>query len=223
MPKAQLALKANNKLAIPNKTILKPGEVGATISWCVRKGIFDPNGEITEFQSAKRSESFVGNFMALLRGAMENTPAMVGLELTDTSNTLQLVHNNIYIFDVTSAINLDTKSIVVGTGNTAPTITDYALQTKIAHGAGAGQMSYSATTFAVPVSDGTTSQFTITRNFANGSGGSITVQEIGLISQVQDETQTNRYFLLIRDVIAGGIVVPNGQTLTVNYRPQAVV
>ena len=31
------------------------------------------------------------------------------------------------------------------------------------------------------------------------------------------------YFLIIRDVISGGIDVPNGQTLTVNYREQAAI
>ncbi|GAJ04001.1 unnamed protein product, partial [marine sediment metagenome] len=31
------------------------------------------------------------------------------------------------------------------------------------------------------------------------------------------------YFMIIRDVIDDGINVPDGQTLTVNYREQAVV
>ena len=83
-------------------------------------------------------------------------------------------------------------------------------------------MNYSAVTFGTPAADATTSQITITRNFANVSAGSVVVNEIALYCCAYDTGATLRYFCIIRDVIAGGITVPNGQTLTVNYRPQAV-
>lgn len=225
---AKVALAHTEKLVTPDKSIFMPGEIGVTISWEVRKGIFDPKGEVTQFQPPRRSESFVKNFIALLRGAMESTHHFSAPVLQDTSGNTYPFPNNIYIFDVNSAINLDTRSIQVGIGNTAPTITDYALANKITHGVGAGQMQYGATTFGAPSAGATTSQFTVTRNFANGSGGAITVNEIGLVCTTYDTTYTNmtatpKFLLLIRDVIGGGIAVPNGETLTINYRPQAVV
>ncbi|GAH71984.1 unnamed protein product, partial [marine sediment metagenome] len=73
-------------------------------------------------------------------------------------------------------------------------------------------------------SDASVSQFTITRNFSNAAvGGDITVNEIGLYVKGYDTEDDTYYFMIIRDVIAGGIAVPDGQTLTVNYREQVQV
>jgi hypothetical protein len=125
-------------------------------------------------------------------------------------------------FDVLAGAGTVTFGIAVGTGNTAVTITDHVLETPIAHGTGAGQLQYGAVTFGAPASDATTSQFTITRDFANGSSGTITVKEIALYARCCDQAGTTRYFMLARDVITDQAVT-NGQTLTVNYRPQVTI
>lgn len=204
---------------MPDKTILLPGEVGATIEWFVT----NKEGKITQHQPEKRSESFVQQFIYLLRQGMENTFALSAVQLRDTSNTLWRFPNTIYIFDVNAAITEDDAGILVGSGNTAAAIDDYAMETLITHGVGAGQLQYAIVTFAVPAASATISQFTITRNFTNGSGGAVTVNEIGLACTTRDLTYVERYLLLIRDVIGGGISIPNGETLTVNYRPQATI
>ncbi|GAI66501.1 unnamed protein product, partial [marine sediment metagenome] len=54
------------------------------------------------------------------------------------------------------------------------------------------------------------------------NGGAITVNEIALYVKGYKYNVTY-YFMIIRDVIAGGIAVPAGQTLTVNYREQAAI
>jgi hypothetical protein len=129
-------------------------------------------------------------------------------------------------FDVLATTAITNYGIRLGTGLIAPTINDYALQTPIAEGSGAGQMNHGAVTFGTPAADSTTSQFTITRNMANNSGGLITVNEIGLYCRCyywNGDSIVTGYFMIIRDVIGGGIAVPNGQTLTVNYRPQATI
>ncbi len=212
-------LKNSSRIVVPDKTILLPGEVGATIEWFVT----NKEGKITQHQPEKRSESFVQNFIYLLRQGMENGFAFMAPELTDTSNVVWRFPNCIYIFNAQAAAANANAGICVGSGSTAPTITDYKIETQIAHGVGAGQLSYGDVTFSVPVASATVSQFTITRNFANGSGGAITVNEIGLICTTKDLIYVDRYLLLIRDVIGGGISVPNGETLTVNYRPQATI
>jgi hypothetical protein len=203
-------------------TLLKPGEFAAMLDY----KLTDPNGKVL-VDVSKKSESFVKGFLQCLQVLMTK-PHLSSLTfaITDTGNTSRNIYvykyqANINTMDVNAAVNISTHGIVVGTGNTAPTIADYALQTQIAHGTGAGQLQYSASTFGSPAADATTSQFTITRNFANGSGGSITVNEVGLYCKMYDGTA--RYICIIRDVIAGGIVIANGQTLTVNYRPQALV
>jgi hypothetical protein len=112
---------------------------------------------------------------------------------------------------------------VVGAGSSGPTISDYALGSLDGNGSANNTFGYGAVTFGVPTSDGVSvSQLTITRNMVNNYSGSITVNETGLYCRAYDGTAA-RYFMLIHDVIAGGIAVPAGQTLTLNYRPQAAV
>jgi len=197
--------------------LLIPGEMGAVLELIVT----DKDGKVTEKRILK-SESFVRQFLELLWIQTVQVPEVVTYSVRDTGNTLRAIWLSGVIFACNAAIGAVTHGIRVGTGLTAPIISNYALETPIAHGVAAGQLQYSAVTFGAPASDATTSQFTITRNFANGSGGSITVNEIGLYVEGYRDGATY-YFMTIRDVISGGIAVPNGQTLTVNYREQAVV
>jgi hypothetical protein len=66
-------------------------------------------------------------------------------------------------------------------------------------------------TYGAPSTTATTTTFRLTRVFTNGSGGTVTVQEIGLVSG----NGTNNY-LWVRD-LTGAVTVTNGQQLTVNY------
>jgi hypothetical protein len=216
--------------AIPKTRILRPdeiphilevGEFGAVLEWAVSD---TKTGKVFE-HVVKKSESYVQQFLQLLFAQFTMAPSTHKVSVRDTGNTLRDVYAigsaaNNYLLDVLSGAGVVTFGIVGGTGNAAPTISDYALGTLIAHGAGAGQLNYGAVSFGAPASDATTSQLTITRNLANASGGGITVEEVGLYCRAWDGAA--RYFMLIRDV-TGGILVPNGQTLTVNYRPQATV
>jgi len=199
------------------KHLLLPGEVGAILELTVT----DKDGKVTE-QRILKSKSFVRQFLELLWIQALQIPEVAPYNMRDTANALQNICESSYIFACDGGVGIITHGIVVGTGAVAPTINDYKLGTIIAHGVAAGQLQYSAVTFGAPASDATTSQFTITRNFANASGGAITVNEIGLYVKAYLYLVTY-YFMTIRDVIAGGIAVPNGQTLTVNYREQAVI
>jgi hypothetical protein len=201
-------------------TLLEEGELGCMLDWSIK----DSTGKVIEKHS-KKSESFVRQFLELLWIQAAGIPEVTGFAsgIRDIGNTLRTgIHQSGYNFACNGGAGEVNFGIIVGTDNTAPTINDYVLGTPIAHGVGAGQLQYSAVTFAVPVADATTTQFTITRDFANGSGGPITVQEVALYVKGFDYN-TTYYFMAIRDVIPGGIAVANGQTLTLNYRPQAVI
>jgi hypothetical protein len=193
------------------KHLLEPGEFGAILEWMVT----DKDGKITA-HGEKKSESFVQQFLQLLFVKFAISPAGAPISMRDTSNTLRNVFDSGYTFDVSGGATVVTYGIIIGTGAAGPTISDFAIQVIIPH----ATMGYSAMTFGAPAADATVSQITLTRNFANNSGGPITVREIALYCRAYYSAAIG-YFMLIRDVIAGGIIVPNGQTLTVNYRPQA--
>lgn len=106
-----------------------------------------------------------------------------------------------------------TYGIQVGSSTAAESINDTALGTQIAHGTSAGQLQYGSMTYGAPSTTATTTTFRFTRVFTNGSGGTVTVQEIGLVSR---QTSAGNSFLLVRD-LTGAVAVNNGQQLTVNY------
>jgi len=215
--KAKPGVKVITEDEIPH--LLLPGEVGAVLELTVR----DKDGKITNHRVMK-SKSFVRQFLELLWITTYQIPDSKAYGMIDPGGTYREIHATGYCFRSSAPAGTVTYGIIVGTGTTAPTIDDYAIETLIDHDAApptAGALQYGAVAFGAPSSDATTSHFTITRNFANASGGAITVNEIALYVEGYDTAV--RYFMTIRDAIGGGIAVPDGQTLTINYRPQAAV
>ncbi len=189
--------------------LIVPMEIEAYLECIVR----DKQGNVTSYLR-KKSESFVRQFIELLYIKASSIYTTSTYQIRDTGNTLRNCYN--YGTTYMSANGLAaaiTHGIVIGTDNTAPTINDYQLGAIIAH----ATMNYSAMTFGAVADDGATAQFRLTRDFANVSGGAVTVEEVGVYQQGYDGS--TRYFCTIRDV-TGGINVPNGQTLTINYQIQ---
>jgi len=171
----------------------------------------DKRGRITRKKTIE-CKSFVRQFLELLFVQFGQTETSV----KDTNGTSRTPRPYTYTFKANAPSGNTSYGILVGTGTTSPTISDYKMESLINHGSGGGQLQYGAVTFGDPTCDATTCYFTITRDFSNGSGGDITVHEIGLAVMAYDSG--SKYFLAIRDVVSGGISVPNGQTLTLNYR-----
>jgi hypothetical protein len=210
-------------------TLLEPGELGAMLDFKV----WDPKTGVVLEECSKKAESFLAQFIQLLWVKMAVTTSFIPMSITDITNTPRDVANTFAGGGQTYAQSLFranalaadvAKGIIIGSGITAPTIDDRAIEVIIPH----ATMNYSAQSFAAPAADTTTSQMTLTRNFANVSGGSVTVNELAVYVDGYYTSLIYPYtivgnFCIIRDVVPGGIVVPNGQTLTVNYRLQAVV
>jgi len=181
-----------------------------------------PDGKVKHHQERK-AESFLRAFIELLYAHAIGAFRHTAVEMRDTSDALQYIiaHTDNWYMDYDAAD--DVRGIIVGTGSTAPNISDHWMETPIASGAGLGQLGYSAMAVGFPGINANMSQITITRSFANATGALVTVHEIGVVTRAYDRTATPavRYFLILRDVIPAGISVPDGDTLTVNYRLQA--
>lgn len=197
--------------------LLEEGAVGAVLEILVK----DKDGNVKE-RRIQKSESFVRQFLEILWTLAWPLNYLEAYVLRDTGNTLRPIMATYEDFDTTALAGDITHGTVVGTDNTAPDIDQYALGAIIAHGVGVGQLQYGAVTYGAPTNDATTSQFTITRDFSNASGGAIVVNEIGLYVKGYIYADTY-YFMTIRDVVAGGVTINNGETLTINYRIQATV
>jgi len=116
--------------------------------------------------------------------------------------------------DFTNVGNIEAPDIVVGSGTLKPSITDTGLESQIANGTGAGQLQYGTDSLTTPVTNvsSNTGSFTWSKSFTNGSGGNVTVSEVGAYVNVSG---TN-YFIL-HDLLPSPVTLGNTQVLTVVY------
>jgi hypothetical protein len=105
---------------------------------------------------------------------------------------------------------VDTTGIVIGTGTTAPSRVDYALQAKIPHGTGTGQIYYNRQTYELL----TDYSFRLNREFTN-AGSDLNVAEAGLI-YTTGISGTMYALMLLRDTFTP-ISVTAGNGIRVRY------
>jgi hypothetical protein len=105
------------------------------------------------------------------------------------------------------------QSIVLGTGNSAFSLTQLDLDSRVIHGNGAGQLFYHAASYTNMVENSTTNsmRFTINRTVENRGGSNITISEVGLFIDVSASR-----FLLDRKVITP-VTITNGSTLSFQW------
>jgi len=176
--------------------------------------IADKNDTILKKSRLKKCNSYVANFISLLRNAFYNYSfAWWPGTLTKTTDgsVYRPSTQNLLVSSTTGDI---TQGLVVGSGDTAVDIEDYSLETIIANGTSAGQLQYSAVTFGAPTETSTVAKFIVTRTFTNGSGGDVTIKEIGLIGRGNYDS------LLIRDVLTSPETIAHTEKITFNYTLQ---
>jgi hypothetical protein len=158
----------------------------------------------------KRGDSFVYVFFQYLCVHMKNTSD------TTVKNTagVNQQYTNSYAWDANAASADTTRGIIVGTSGTAVAYDQYAAQAAIAHGTGAGQLSYGGTVHTGPTA-GPTSTHEMRRTFTNTSGGSITIQEVCLYIR---NTSVNHTFMFARDVV--NFTITNGNSAQVTMTLQ---
>jgi hypothetical protein len=129
-------------------------------------------------------------------------------------------------YHIASVVASDQVGIQVGSNNTAPIPTDYKMNTRILHGAAAGQLEYGGCELVNYVAVNPNSSFDIRRYFYNRSGGNVTVREAGLYST---NGVTGRWgeaawlFCVARDAVAPDVAVADTEILRVTYTVQITV
>lgn len=109
----------------------------------------------------------------------------------------------------------DDYGLQVGSGAGGESPTDYKLTTQIDHGVGGGELQYGLTTVSAVTIDADDIYVDVSRTFTNGSGGIVTVRELGLVNLNSPE-----FYLIIRDKLADPTQVPHEGILTLTYRLQ---
>ena len=180
----------------------------------------DPDGKIISDTGRKPARSFLIQFLEFIYG-MFYFGAVGYATATDGTEDVIYGPNDAANknFRVDAALNDAVHGIVVGTGDTAVTNTDYQLETQIANGTGAGQLTYGSVTVGGAAVVGANVDLEVKRTFTNGSGDTITVTEAGIYV----EFAGSYYHCIIRDVLAAGIDVPDKCSLSIIYTLRTTV
>ena len=199
----------------------------AKIELLYRLLVHNKDGKLVRKTRWKKSRSFVLQFLQHIDACFNHAFSANGVtvKIRDTSNVLQdiqvtAIWYSHQVMAVFAPDNSDSYGIQVGSGTTPPTNTDYCLETLIVHGVGAGQLDYGAHSRTEAGVVGANVDFIISRTFYNGSGATVTVNEIGVVCTM---AAVSWFFLLIRDVLPAGVDVLNLQTLTVQYTLRTTV
>jgi len=153
---------------------------------------------VTEFPC----NSFVRNMLAILRAGFVNA-----------SETVYNVNNSGYNvgshpITVTAPEASAGYGIVVGTGTTPVSPTDYKLENQIPHGTGSGQLYYKAVSLPSLIVTESGVVQKIQREFENRSTADVTVNEIGIVVL----TSVGQPVLVFRDVLSSSVTIPSGST-----------
>ena len=196
----------------------------------------------TVLKHRQRSQSWVRNAYSLLFTEMAAVAGYSGhnLQVKDTGGTVHSIDPEGYLAGAHSIgyskmspgkppvivpwygyrSNADTHGILVGSGTAAEDFEDYALQTLVSGGIGAGQLSYVDTPLNTVTDVGLTKSCQWVRYFNNNSGGDVNVNEVGLVAYGTLTDNTAGKFMMARDVLASTITVPDTGQLRVTYTIQ---
>jgi len=157
----------------------------------------------------EEKDPFNRNFANLLAGLLTNCGNVYkSITMTDTGGTAR----SFYLMggaSVTSSyydLYATGNSILIGSGTTSFSLSNYALATQVASAA-----SSSPTESVV----GNSINITISASFSISSAVNIT--EVGYARNLDDTSATARTILLMRDVLSTPINAAAGDTVTVNY------
>lgn len=112
-----------------------------------------------------------------------------------------------------------TQGIAIGTGVGAESFEGHVIGTLIAHGTGAGQMSYAAGATSDSSYTAGTKKWTqtFTRVFSNTSGNTINVSEVVHYQAMQPGGAGWKYIMHDRTVLGAAVAVANNKKITVTY------
>lgn len=182
----------------------------------LRAVVRDPDGKVISDTRQNPARSFLIAFLQAVRGLLNPGNYLitdvdgVGWGLIDSTGLSGQ-------FKINAPLNEGDYGIVVGTGDTAVTSTDIALETKIAQGTGAGTLIHGEVVVDEAGVVGANVDLEISRAFTNQSGGAITVKETGLYAE------KGHQFCIIRDILPGPVDIPDMCSLTVYYTVRTTV
>lgn len=195
--------------------------------------VYDKDGNLKEHRE-EEAKCLVANFLKMLRSyyilgvpsgyatahTMETTPVV------DITGVVKNVAPDTYSkwapailpggFRAMGGEGNDLFGIVIGSGDVAVALSDYALQSKISNGSGPGQLAYGAVTIPDVSETGNEMVMRIRRFFENRGSESVEFSEIGLYHEYTHPA--TGYVMSMRDVLPQPVSLAPGEGCVVVYK-----
>lgn len=187
----------------------------------IRAVVRDPDGKILSDTREKPAGSFVIQLLEFIY-ILGLAPATSAERTSTDGGERRIYFGSIpcwYQFNIDTPANISGFGIVVGTGDTAVTNTDYKLDTQLTEGAGVGNITHGVMIIGDVAVVGANVDMVLKRTFTNNTGLLITVKEAGVVTAYTDD----KFHLIIRDVLAPPIDVPDKCSLTIYYTLRTTV
>jgi len=182
----------------------------------------DRHGKVLS-RERRKSRSFLKQWNQLVYVQMSHFDAPTGFAITTTAGASIPIISRATNFAMRAVEGDDDYGIRVGTGNTPVAIDDYALETPIAEGTGAGQMQHLVCTVADYVVSAPSCYFVVSRLIVNNSPAEITVREAAIYVQMERSNYTQVFGCATRDIFVTPQAVPIGGAITVDWTIQVTV
>ena len=186
----------------------------------------DKDGKVTKIHR-QRSHSPTSNFMYLLMPASYYNMTGQTVTITNingTSNSWATFKGPISYPNTATNNPSYLLMIQVGSGQQTNPATATSLAAPIANGSGAGQLVYGQPSVSTNLTaSGSSVYFYISQTLNNLSGATITITEVGIVTQIQVNGPGCTYtvnlgpLLMWYDVLSSSISVSNGGSVTIYY------
>lgn len=158
-------------------------------------------GKVVKRFPKRLAHSLIKQFIQFLFIQMSQTGQAV--KKTDGTDGNPIAHQtNLQVVGAVGDIN---EGILVGTGTTAVTMTDYVLEAKVTT-----NITFAAQTLTLTYPNASTAKIAISRTLTNNTGATLGIKEVALYSR-----SYNLIFMFDRTLYS--VDVPNGYSITLTY------
>lgn len=170
----------------------------------IRAVVVGKNGRVRKRGRWRKANSLIKAFAQGLKIQMSQASEIV----KNTGGNDRTVGTNAANLRVNATASVTSWGLVVGTGTTAVSMSDWKLETQVTTG-----VDHSAVVVEMEYPAGNVARVKISRTFTNNTGASLGITEVGLYANLGGTT----YFFCI-DRTLYSVTVPVGEAVVITYR-----
>jgi len=170
----------------------------------VRAVVHTKEGRVFKAYPWKNANSLIKQFIQLLLVGMANANQTIN----NVTGAPSVVDPGYTLLNATAALNITTKGILIGSGTTPVTMTDYSLQTKLTT-----NVAHAAVVIALENPNASTWRIALSRIFTNNTGGTLSVKEVALYV-----SSGSGAVICCAERTLYAVDVPDGYPITFQYR-----